>query len=98
MDEKQFRDRVTELRLKKGVSEYQMSYDLGHSKGYVHNIVTGKSMPSLREFFYICEYFEITPAEFFYYGEEYPPYLQQAYDVLKTADEEDVIQLISLFM
>ncbi len=98
MDEKQFRDRVTELRLKKGVSEYQMSYDLGHSKGYVHNIVTGKSMSSLREFFYICEYFEIPPAGFFYYGEEYPPYLQQAYDVLKTADEEDVIQLISLSM
>ncbi len=25
------RSRITELRLKRGVSEYQMSYDLGHS-------------------------------------------------------------------
>ena len=25
------RDRITQLRLKKGISEYQMSYDLGHS-------------------------------------------------------------------
>ena len=29
------RNRITELRLKKGVSEYQLSYDLGHSKNYI---------------------------------------------------------------
>ena len=34
MDEKFVRDRITQLRLRKGVSEYQMSYDLGHSRGY----------------------------------------------------------------
>ena len=33
------RNRITELRVKKGVSEYQLSYDLGHSKNYIHNIV-----------------------------------------------------------
>ena len=32
------RDRITQLRLQKGVSEYQMSYDLGHSRGYIYNI------------------------------------------------------------
>ena len=32
------RDRITQLRLQKGVSEYQMSYDLGHSCGYIYNI------------------------------------------------------------
>ena len=30
MDTQFVRDRITQLRLKKGVSEYQMSYDLGH--------------------------------------------------------------------
>ena len=34
MDENFIRDRITQLRLRKGVSEYQMSYDLGHSRGY----------------------------------------------------------------
>ena len=29
------RERISQLRLKKGVSEYQMSYDLGHSRGYI---------------------------------------------------------------
>lgn len=32
------RNRITQLRLQKGVSEYQMSYDLGHSRGYIYNI------------------------------------------------------------
>lgn len=44
------RKRITEMRIAKGVSEYQMSYDLGHSRGYVNNISSGKSVPSLKEF------------------------------------------------
>ena len=35
MDEQFVRDRITQLRLRKGVSEYKMSYELGHSRGYV---------------------------------------------------------------
>ena len=59
------RDRITQLRINKGISEYQLSYDLGHSRGYINNISSGKTMPSMREFFAICEYFKITPLEFF---------------------------------
>lgn len=44
------KERITQLRLKKGVSEYQMSYDLGHSRGYVYNISSGKALPPLKEF------------------------------------------------
>ena len=32
MDTKFIRDRITQLRIQKGVSEYKMSYDLGHSR------------------------------------------------------------------
>ena len=35
MDENFIRERITQLRLKKNVSEYKMSYDLGHSKSYI---------------------------------------------------------------
>lgn len=38
MDEEFIRNRITELRLKKGVSEYQMSMDLGQNKNYVQAI------------------------------------------------------------
>lgn len=59
------RNRITQLRLQKGGSEYQMSYDLGHSRGYIYNISSGKSLPPLSELFAICDYFGITLAEFF---------------------------------
>ena len=59
------RERITQLRLQKGVSEYKMSYELGHCKGYINNISSGKALPSLSEFFAICDYFGITPLEFF---------------------------------
>ena len=38
MDEKYIADRITELRLRKNVSEYQMSLDLGKNKSYIQNI------------------------------------------------------------
>ena len=56
MNEEFVRERITQLRLKKNISEYQMSYDLGHSRGYVYNISSGKSLPPLKEFFAICDY------------------------------------------
>ena len=59
------RDRITQLRISRGLSEYQLSYELGHSRGYINNISSGKSLPSMSEFFAICDYFDITPCEFF---------------------------------
>lgn len=61
------RERITQLRMQKGVSEYKMSYDLGHSRGYINNISSGKTLPSLTEFLAICEYFDISPVQFFQY-------------------------------
>ncbi len=65
MDENFIRDRITQLRLKKQVSEYKMSLELGHSKSYIQSISSGRSLPSMPEFLYICKYFGITPREFF---------------------------------
>ena len=84
------RDRITQLRLQKGVSEYKMSYDLGHSRGYVNNISSGKSLPSMTEFFAICEYFDITPIEFFNTSVSNPKLLTQAAQSLELLDEEDL--------
>ena len=65
MNEQFVRNRITELRLKKDVSEYQMSLDLGKNKSYIQGISSGRSMPSMKQFFEICDYLEITPLEFF---------------------------------
>lgn len=59
------RKKITALRMQKGVSEYKMSLDLGHSKSYIQSISSGRALPSLPEFLSICEYFQITPKDFF---------------------------------
>ena len=52
------RNRITELREQKGVSEHRMSLELGKSGSYIRSITNGISMPSLRELFNIMEYFD----------------------------------------
>lgn len=88
------RDRITQLRLQKGVSEYKMSYDLGHSRGYVNNISSGKSLPSITEFFAICEYFGITPIEFFNTNIADPHLMRKTVEGLEdlNADDLELIQ------
>ena len=88
------RERITQLRIQKGVSEYKMSYDLGHSRGYVNNISSGKALPSMAEFFAICEYFEISPVEFFNQDVGNPRLLNQTACALEQLNEED-LELIS---
>lgn len=95
MDAKFVRDRIAQLRLQKGVSEYQMSYDLGHSRGYIYNISSGKSLPPLTELFAICDYFGITPAEFFDDKLENPELIQKAVEGLKTLEDSDVLLILS---
>jgi len=83
------RDRISQLRIQKGVSEYQMSYDLGHSRGYINNISSGKALPSMNEFLAICDYFDITPVEFFN-TELQAPYetKQLLYEISKLSPED----------
>lgn len=89
MTAKFVQDRITQLRLQKGVSEYKMSYDLGHSRGYINNISTGKALPSLSELFAICEYFGITVIEFFGATED-PNLLRKTSDGLKNLSAADL--------
>lgn len=90
MYEKFVRDRITQLRLLKDVSEYKMSYDLGHSRSYIHNISSGKTLPSMTEFFAICDYFEITPVEFFNTAAANPKLLKKTIDGLEQLDNDDL--------
>lgn len=67
------RNRITELREQKGVSEHRMSLELGKSGSYIRSITNGISMPSLRELFNIMEYSDLTPTLFFAPRRPWPP-------------------------
>ncbi len=90
------RERITQLRLCKGVSEYQMSYDLGHSRGYVYNISSGKALPPMKEFFAICDYFGLTPQQFFDVSNPNPELIQKAINGLKQLDESDQLMILGM--
>lgn len=60
-----FYRRIAELRAQKGVSARDMSLSLGQSESYINKIENRRTLPSMTGFFYICEYLNITPQEFF---------------------------------
>lgn len=90
------RNRITKLRLEKGVSEYQMSLDLGQNQTYIQKISSGKAMPSMKQFLNICEYFDMTPMQFFDDRVKYPKLIQEALDEMSGLSDEDLTALIYL--
>lgn len=63
-----------------------MSLSIGQNAGYINNIETGKSLPSMLGFFYICEYLNISPQEFFDDASEQPEELRKLLTNLKQLD------------
>jgi len=96
IDEEFISKRITGLRLKKNVSEYQMSLELGHSRSYVQSISSGRVMPSMKEFLAICEYLDITPMQFFDENTENPLLVQRAIQGLEGLNDKDLLMLIGL--
>ncbi len=96
MEPKFISDRISVLRTKKNVSEYRMSTDLGHSKSYIQSISSGKSMPSMGEFLYICEYLGVTPKEFFDDSINDPQLVQELYELTRNMSEANLKILVDL--
>ena len=65
MYEETFALRLTHLRNQRKVSARDMSLSLGQNPGYINNIESGKSLPSMTAFFYICGYLGVSPQDFF---------------------------------
>ena len=57
--------RLYHLRELKGVSAREMSLSLGQNSSYINRIENKIAMPSVQNLFYICEYLQVSPAEFF---------------------------------
>ena len=58
-------NRIAELVKVKKISTIKMSEDLTQSKDYIDNIIEHKQLPSMQSFLAICDYLELSPAEFF---------------------------------
>lgn len=96
MTEKDFSLRLAKLREEKGVSAREMSLSMGQNPGYINNIESGKSMPSLSGIFYICDYLGITPKDFFDIETNSPTKANDLYDIAKRLNDEQLDNLIAL--
>ena len=73
-----------------------MSLDMGHGRSYIQSISSGRSLPSMGEFLYMCEYLGVTPSEFFDEQTENPALLQKAIDEMRSLPDKDILSLLSL--
>ncbi len=96
MTEDDIRSRLTQYRMKKGVSEYQMSLDLGHSKSYIQSISSGRALPSMSEFLVICDYLGVTPQAFFATETANPILIREIAEKLHSFNDDDLQLLLSM--
>ena len=96
MDQKDFSRRLSELRIQKGVSARDMSLSLGQSAGYINNIENGVNYPSMSVFFYICEYLDITPKEFFDLDTDNPTKANELLEATRRLTDAQIEHLIAL--
>ena len=96
MNKQEFAGRLSALRINKGVSARDMSLSIGQSPGYINNIENGINYPSMQTFFYICDFLEITPKEFFDIDTVNPTKVSELIDATKGLNNEQLSNLISL--
>lgn len=92
-----FYERLIELRNNCGVSARDMSLSIGQSECYINKIENRKALPSMQSFFYICEYLQIHPKDFFdknYQNPSETEYLTQKLNSLSTQQQIHIITLI----
>jgi transcriptional regulator with XRE-family HTH domain len=85
-----FSERILNLRLAKNVSARKMSLDMGLNKGYIGQIESKKSLPSLEVFIYICDYFDIAPRDFFDDEVVYPTKIKSIVADLNKLDDNQL--------
>lgn len=82
-----FIERLTSLRNQKNVSAREMSLALGQNGSYINRIENRLTFPSMQVFFYICEYFQISPQEFFDENNPAPGKINQITEEAKKLDD-----------
>lgn len=91
-----FSTRLANLRMAKGISAREMSLALGQSESYINKIENGKSFPKMQIFFYICEFLDISPKDFFDDNINYPTELNDFIDNLNKLTKEQFDTLLFL--
>ncbi len=96
MDAAFIKQRIAKLRTESNISARELSLRLGQSSGYINTIENGKSLPSMNMFLYICEYFGITPKDFFDEDCQHPLLISEIAKESKQLDSKDIETILTL--
>lgn len=91
-----FANRIAALRISKDISARDMSLSLGQNPSYINRIENKQAFPSMKMFLYICEYFNITPKEFFDIDNTRPLQNKAILKLIDKLDDNDVELVIKL--
>ena len=80
--------RLSQIRIKKGISARQMSNDLGLGENYINKIENLSSKPSLKILIEICKYLNVSLDELLGYRTVNSPELYEAINGLKDLEKE----------
>lgn len=94
--EELFINRLVTLREQKGISARSMSLSIGQNANYINQIESKKTFPSMQSFFYICDYLNVTPEEFFSTDNKNPEILREISEDIKKLDEKELYHLHGL--
>ena len=89
-------DRIASLRIEKNVSAREMSLSLGQNSSYINRIENHIALPSMRLFFYICEYLEISPKDFFDTELSHPILIKEIIEELKKLDDTQLSTVLAV--
>lgn len=91
-----FAKRLYGLRQNKGISARDMSFSLGQAHNYINGIENEKSFPAMLKFFYICEFLNISPKNFFDYDNNEPKETNELYDEIRKLDSKSRAYFLGL--
>lgn len=91
-----FVNRIIQLRLQKGVSARDMSLSLGQNSSYIRGIETKRNFPSMSIFFEICDYFGISPMEFFDVENQNPIKTSELIRISRSLSSDLIEHLIAI--
>lgn len=64
IEKRDFANRLLQILEQRNMSARSLSISLGYNEGYINKIINGTSYPTMENFFYICDYLDITASDF----------------------------------
>ena len=96
MYEDLFAERLASLRSQKKISAREMSLSIGQNGSYINRIENKNAFPSMQAFFYICEYLQISPKDFFDMEIPNPGKLNDVILELRKLNEEQLDTVLAV--